>query len=114
MLRTSVITLLFALMNMVSMQEAVAEKCCNEERTFKEFAEVTFNNYPDDTEIIVNDLVKITPTRKNITINGVKKVEVQHVDGFMIVLLLIQHLQNTKTITVTKNVETGEHTVNLN
>lgn len=80
----------------------------------REHVEITFNNYPDDTVILLNNgLVKITPTHKNVTVNGVKSVEIKKTDGLLLRLLLIHELQKTKLITVAKNTETGEYSISI-
>ncbi len=76
-----------------------------------EHVEITFNNYPDDTYIILNGgLVKITPTRKNIKIKGVKNVLIQTKDTF-IMLFTIEDLQNIQTINVNQDAQTGEYII---
>lgn len=78
----------------------------------KEHVSITFNNHPDDTEIVLNGgVIKITPTRKNVTVKGVKEVKIQILAGALLAHYTIKKLQETKEITVIKDQETGAHTI---
>ncbi len=81
------------------------------EQAIQPYVSVTINNYPDDTEVVVNGIATITPTRKNIQINGVKNVLIQTVQGRLIKLYTLMGLQAIKKITINKNSQTGEHIV---
>jgi len=113
MTRTSTYTILLGLMSILSMQQATAME------KLKEHVEITFNNHPDDTQIKITGIlptgklveIMIIPNRKNITINRVREVEVQKMDGLLIRLLTLKYLQNVSTITVTKDAKSGKHNV---
>ncbi len=73
---------------------------------------VTIHNLPDDTEVLINgNVVRITPTQRIITINGVKNILVQTTDGDFIKLLTLEDLKDITTVTIAKDPDTGEHSV---
>lgn len=75
-------------------------------------AEVTFNNYPNDTEVFINSgAARITPTRINVTIKGITDALIQKVDETFIRLFTSDDLQDVRVINITKDPDTGKYSV---
>ena len=80
----------------------------------EEIIEITFNNYPDNTIVILNKgLVRIAHTRKNVTIRGVKDVKILTTDGSMVKSFTAKELGGVHTMNINKNAETGEYDVEV-
>lgn len=84
----------------------------------RESVNITFNNYPNDTYILINQgVAKIIPTRKDITIKGVKEVLIQNAadidDATFVSYFFLDDLlqENIKSITITKDADTGAYNV---
>ena len=77
----------------------------------QEYVTVTINNYPDDTEVIVNGMTRILPALTNVTIKGVKNVVIQTTDEAFLTLFTIEDLQDIQSINVSKGPKPGEYLI---
>ena len=75
------------------------------------YVNLTINNYPDDTLVLLNGRATIYPSCINIEVTGVKNMLIRTIDDTHIQLLSLSDLRNVTVINITKDPVTGKHEV---